>query len=76
MYAPIWLKFGMHIWGLKANSKINFGVNLINTEVIISDFMHKEKLNFCQAYRVSCLKEQAENRFVGWLNVRGVPFGG
>jgi len=48
MCAPIWLKLGTHIGGLKANTKINFGVNLINIEGGISDFMHKAKVNFCQ----------------------------
>ena len=38
MRASIWLKFGMPIGGLKANASINFWVNLINTEEVISDF--------------------------------------
>ena len=76
MHAPIWLKFGTLIGGLMANTSINFGVNLINIEGVISDFMHKAKANFCHAYRVICFKEQAENQYVAWLNIRGVPFGG
>ena len=30
MRAPIWLKFCTHIGGLKGNTRINFGANLIN----------------------------------------------
>jgi len=40
MHASIWLKFGTRIGGLKANTSINFGVSLINTEEVI---MHKSK---------------------------------
>ena len=36
--------------------------------------MHKAKLNFCHAYKVNCFEEQAENKFVARLNIRGVPF--
>ena len=50
MRASIWLKFGTHIEGLKANTTPNFGVNLINIQGIISGFTHNPKLNFCHAY--------------------------
>jgi len=76
MHYLIWLKFDTLIGGLKANTSINFGVNLFNIQGVTSDFMHKTKANFCHAYRVNCLKEQAENRYVARLNIRGVPFGG
>ena len=76
MCALIWLKFGTSTGGLKANASINFGVNLINIEEVISDFMCKAKANFCHAYRVNRFEEQAENRYVASLNIRGVPFGG
>jgi len=46
MHAPIWLKYGTHIGGSKANTSINVGVNLINTEEVISDFTRKAKANF------------------------------
>ena len=59
-----------------ANTTIKFGVNLINIQGVISDFMHKTKLNFCQAYKVNRFEEQAENQYIGKLNIRGVPFGG
>jgi len=74
--ASILLKFGTHIGGLKANTSINFWVNLINIEGVLNDFTHKSKSNFCQAYRVNRFEEQAENRYVARLNIRGVPFGG
>ena len=74
--ALILLKFGTRIGGLKANTRIDFWVNLINIEGVISNFTHKSKSNFCQAYRVNCFEEQAENRYVARLNIRGVPFGG
>ena len=74
MRASILLKFGTRIGGLKAKTSIDFWVNLINIEGVISDFTHKSK--FCQAYRLNCFKEQAENRYVARLNIRGVPFGG
>jgi len=68
--------FGTRIGGLKANTSIDFGVNLINIEGVISDFTHKSKSNFCQAYRVNHFEEQAENWYVARLNIRGVLFGG
>ena len=74
--ASILLKFGTRIGGLKANTSIDFWVNLIIIEGVISDFTHKSKSNFCQAYRLNRFEEQAENRYVARLNIRGVPFGG
>ena len=78
MRALIWLKFGIRIGGLKANTSIKFGINLINIRGVTCDFTHKSKSNFriCKAYRVNCFEEQAENRYVARLNIRGVPFGG
>jgi len=75
MQASILLKFGTHIRGIKANTCIDLGVNMFTIRGVISDFMHKTKLNFCQAYRVNCFEEQAENRYVARLNIRRVPFG-
>ena len=74
MSASIWLKFGTPIGGLKANTSIKFGINMINIHRVISDFAHKEKSNFCHAYRVNCFEEQAENWYASRLNIRGVPF--
>ena len=74
--ASILLKFGTRIGGLKANTSIDFWVNPINTEGVISDFTHKSKSNFCQAYRLNYFEEQAENRYVASLNISGVLFGG
>ena len=70
--ASILLKFSTRIEGLKANTSIDFWINLINIEGVISDFTHQSKSNFCQAYRVNCFEEQAENRCVARLNIRGV----
>jgi len=56
MRASIWLKFGKCIGGLK-NTSIKYGVNLINIKEVKSDFMHKSKLNFCQAYSVNRFEE-------------------
>ena len=53
MLAPIWLKFGTCIGGLKVSARINFGLNSINIQGAISDFMHRAKSNFCHAYRVN-----------------------
>ena len=75
MPAPIWLKFGTRIRGLKASSSINFGVNLIKIEGFISNFTYNSNSNFCH-FRVNCFKEQAENQYVARLNIRGMPFGG
>ena len=69
-------KFGTHIGDLKVNTRIKFGINLINIRGVTSDFMHKTKSNFCQAYRVNCFKEQAEIWYVASLNIRRVPFDG
>ena len=74
MSTLIWLKFRTCIGGLKANTSIKFGVNLLNIEGVISDFTHKAKPNFCHAYGINCFKEQAENRYVARLNIRGVPW--
>ena len=64
MHTPIWLKFGAHIGRLKPNTSIEFGINLINIQGVISDFTHKTKSNYCQAYRVNRTEKQTENRFV------------
>jgi len=74
--ALILLKFGTRIEGLKANTIINFRVNLISIKGVLCDFMHKSKWNFCQAYRINRFEEQAENQYVARLNIIGVPFGG
>ena len=74
--APIWLKFGPHIGGLKANTRINSGVTLVKIQGVVSDFTYKSKSTFCLAYMVNCFKEQAENQYVARLKIRGVPFGG
>ena len=75
IHALIWLKFGTRtrIGGLKANTSINVWVNV---EGVISNFSHKSKSNFCQAYRVNCFEKQAENQYVARLNIRRVRFGG
>ena len=75
MRASIWLKFGTLIGGVEMSTSIKFGINLINIEGVTSNFMHKAKSNFCQAYRVNRFEEQAENRYVARLNIRIVPFG-
>ena len=75
MHALIWLKFGTRIGGLNANNSIKFGINPINIRGVTSDFTHSTKSNFCQAYRLNHFEEQAENRCVARLNIRGVPFG-
>ena len=59
MHAPIWLKFGIPIGGLKENTSISFGVNLITIERVISGFTHNAKANFCLSYRVNRFKEQS-----------------
>ena len=67
----------VHVLGsLKANTSIKFGINPINIQGVESDFAHKSKSNYCQAYRVNRFEEQDENRYVARLNIRGVPFGG
>jgi len=74
--ALILLKFCTRIGGLETNTSIEFWVNLINIEGFISDFTHKSKSNFCQACRVNCFEEKAENWYVVRLNILRVPFGG
>ena len=76
MHTSIWLKFGTHIGGLKANTSITFGVDLTNNEGAISNFTHEAKLNLCDAYRANCFEEHAENRYLTRLNITRVPFGG
>ena len=69
MCASIWLKIGTLIGGLKANTSIKFGINPINIQGVTSDFTHKTKSNFCQAYRVNCFEDQAENWYTVRLNI-------
>ena len=64
MRTQMWLKFGTHIRHLKTNNRINFGVNLINIQTVISNFTHEAKFNFCHTYRVNRFEEQAENWYV------------
>ena len=75
MHASIWLKFGTRIGDLNVNNIIKFGINPINVRGVTSDFTHLIKSKFCQAYRLNRFDEQAENRCVARLNIRGVPFG-
>ena len=74
MCAPIWLKFGTCIRGIKMNTSIKFGVNLINIQGVISNFT---KSNFCHTYRVNRFKEHAENliwRYLwAWLCLTNTP---
>ena len=69
MRAPLWLKFGTHIGGLKANTSIKFGINLYIIQGAINNLMHKAKSNFCHTYRVNRFEEQAENPCVARLNI-------
>ena len=71
--ARIWMKFGTCIRGLKKNTRIDFRVNLINIQWIISDFMHKVKSNFCYAYSVNLFGEQAD---IWYEAIRGAAFCG
>jgi len=64
MRVSIWLKFGTHIGGLKANTSIKFAVTLIKIQGAISNSTHKTTSNFCHAYRVNHFGEQAENWYV------------
>ena len=48
-------KFGIHVGGLNSKANIKVGVNLINIEGVIRDFMNKTKSNFCYTYRVNRL---------------------
>ena len=76
MLAPLWLKFGTRIEGLKVTS-ISFGINLINIKRVIhvSNFTCRAKSDFCHGYKINCFEEQAENWYEARLNIRGVPFG-
>ena len=53
MRALIWLKISTCNGGLKTYTSINFGVNLVNIEEVVSNFTHKTKANFCHTYRVN-----------------------
>ena len=76
MCASIWLIFCLPIESIKVNITIKFGIGLFNIQGVTSNFTHKPKSNVCQAYRLNCFEEQAENRYVPRLNIKGVPFGG
>jgi len=66
LQTPIWLKFGTHIGGLKANASIKSWINLNINQGAINDFTHKAKPNFCSGNR---FEEQAENWCVARLNI-------
>ena len=70
MHASICLKFGTRTGGLNSNDSIKFGINPINIRGFTSNFTHLTKSNFCQAYRLNCFEEQAENRYIARLNIR------
>jgi len=55
-----------HIGGLKTNTS---GVHLINIQGPI------KKVELLSSLQGNCFEEQAENRYVARLNIRGVPFG-
>jgi len=63
--APIWIKFAMFIGGLKVNTRINFGVDLINIWGAISDVMR-------HAYRVNHFEEQAVMRSWSQVNPENI----
>jgi len=69
MHASIWLKLCTPIEGLKANTFIKFEINPINIQIVISNFTHKPKSNFCQAYKLNRLEEQAEKSVCSWVKV-------
>ena len=69
MHALIWLKC---IGSQEANTSLNFWVNQFNIQGVINDSTHKEKLNFCQAYRLNRFEQQAENQYIARLNIRAV----
>ena len=75
IHASIWLKFGTRIGSLNTNNSFKFGINPINIPGVTSDFTNFTKFNFCQAYRLNRFDEQAENRYVARLNIRGVTVG-
>jgi len=57
MHAQIWLKYGIHIWGLAGNASINSWVNLINIEGVISNFMYKAKVKLLSCLQGKLLQE-------------------
>ena len=73
---PINLKFGTHKGDIKAHLGTNFGWNTINRQRAMSDYSRKITPICCHAYRVNCVWEEAENRWVNRLTIEPQTFCG
>ena len=65
-------------WGSKGKYQDQIGVNLIDIQEFMNDFMHKTISNskFCHVYRINRFKKQAENQYKAMPSTIVVPFGG
>ena len=76
MLYPIALQFGTQKGGIKVHLGTNFGWNMINRQRVISDYSRNIIPICCHAYRVNCLREEAENRWVNRLTIEPQTFCG
>ena len=63
------LKFGTINGLIKADLSIKFGRNSMNIHVVMTNYLHKIKLNFCHTHRVNPLEEWAENCYVDGVTI-------
>ena len=73
---PIALKFSTQNGGITAHLGTNFGWNTINRQRVISNYSRQITPRCCHAYRVNCLWEEAENRWVNRLTMKPKTFSG
>ena len=70
------LKFGTEKGGIKTHLGINFGLNTINRQRVISEYSRNITPIYCHAYRVNRVWEEAENRWVNRLTSEPQTFCG
>ena len=70
----------LEIWhtegGIKAHLCTKFGWNTINRQRVMSDYSRKITPICCHAYRVTRVREEAENRWVNRLTIEPQTFCG
>ena len=73
---PIALTFGSQKGGIKAHLCTNIGWNTINRKRVMIDYSRKITPICCHAYRVNCVWEEVENRWMNRLTIEPQTFCG
>ena len=66
---PIALPFSTQKGGIKAHLGTNIRWNMIKRQRVMGDYLRKKTPICCHAYRVNCVWEEAENRWVNRLTI-------